>query len=250
MFRKKPAEEAAEHPLPHAEASAPRAPAVREKLDCALGALAELEEQVAELALDAAERKPGAADKLAGHRSKIEAAKTAVDELRAALRLAVKLDRRSDAAAAATMRVEQFSIMKQRAEVRLKAVATIMEAVATAAKAYNEYALATNQMVVAIPTGTRLGQIHIGRNGYGGSWIGDLKDLIASEAYRVAPIDAHGRGARLPFANAPEITSTDPGKFPPAIDLMTDAQQAVLRDIEGQMQRLNAECLAATEEAA
>ncbi|MET4479647.1 hypothetical protein [Bradyrhizobium sp. F1.13.3] len=108
MFRKKPAEEAAEHPLPHVETPTRRAPAVQEKLDCALGALAELEEQVAEFALDAAERKQGAADKLAGHRSKIEAARTAVAELQSALRLALRQDAEAELAQQAAARDQQL----------------------------------------------------------------------------------------------------------------------------------------------
>jgi len=107
MFRRKSGEDAAD-PLPHAEASTRRAPAVREKLDCALGALAELEEQVAEFALDAAERKPGAADKLAGHRSKIEAARTAVAELQSALRLASRQDGEADLVSQAAARDRQL----------------------------------------------------------------------------------------------------------------------------------------------
>ncbi|WP_426608977.1 hypothetical protein [Bradyrhizobium sp. McL0616] len=85
MFRRQSGEEAG--PTHSDPEPTLRAPSVREKLDCARGALAALEEQVAEFALEAAERKPGAADKLAGHRAKTEAAKTAADELAAALRL-------------------------------------------------------------------------------------------------------------------------------------------------------------------
>ncbi|MHC4043563.1 hypothetical protein [Bradyrhizobium sp. 23AC] len=98
MFRKKAGQDVADPVLAPAETSAPRAPAVREKLDCALGALAELEEQGAEYALQAAEREPGAADKLAGHRSRIDAARTAVAELRAALDLALRQDAEAEAA--------------------------------------------------------------------------------------------------------------------------------------------------------
>ncbi len=85
----------------------------------------------------------------------------------------------------------------------------------------------------------------MGRNGFAGSWIGDLKALIAAEAWRLAIPDEHGRGARLPFAQAPELTNDDPGTMPPAIDMFTEAQESVLRDIEAQMQRLNAEAMTA-----
>lgn len=108
MFRRKSGEGAAEQPPPRAEASTQRAPAVREKLDCALGALAELEEQGAEYALHAAERVPGAADKLAGHRSRIEAARTAVTELRAALTLALRQDAEAEIVREAAARDQQL----------------------------------------------------------------------------------------------------------------------------------------------
>ncbi|TFV75302.1 hypothetical protein E4K64_16500 [Bradyrhizobium frederickii] len=108
MFRKKSSEAAVEHSPPQVDASVPRAPAVREKLDCALGALAELEAQGAEYALQAAEREPGAADKLAGHRSRIEAARTAVAELRAALQLAQRQDNEAELAYQAAARDQQL----------------------------------------------------------------------------------------------------------------------------------------------
>ncbi|MET4018146.1 hypothetical protein [Bradyrhizobium sp. S3.2.12] len=117
MFRnRKSGDDAVEHALPQSEASAPRAPAVREKLDCALGALAELDEQGAEFALVAAERKPGAADKLAGHRSKIEAARTAVAELQAALRLALRQDAEAELVGHAAARDRQLRDFEATAE--------------------------------------------------------------------------------------------------------------------------------------
>ncbi|MCK1627406.1 hypothetical protein IVA98_30695 [Bradyrhizobium sp. 160] len=108
MFRKKSAETAAEQPKPQADASVARALAVREKLDCAEGALAELEEQGAEYALQAAEREPGAADKLAAHRGRIDAARTAVAELRAALQLALRQDAETEGARQAAAREQQL----------------------------------------------------------------------------------------------------------------------------------------------
>jgi hypothetical protein len=222
----------------------PRAPAVALKLEAAREALTLHNKEVAQTVLDAAEGVAGATKQLAELRTKISSAEREVFELEQAHSLAMKLDRQSNAAGAAAMRAEQFTVMKKCAEARLKSVATIMEAVATAAKAYSEYVTITNQMVVALPTGTRMGFIAMGRNGYGGSWVGDLKSLIASEAWRLTAIDARGRGARLPFAEQPELTSTDHTKLPPAIDVMTEAQESMLRDVEAQMTRLNDEQMA------
>jgi hypothetical protein len=221
-----------------------RAPAIALKLEAAREALKLHNNEVAQTVLDAAENVPGAAKRLSDLRGRISTAEREVGELEQAHALAMKLDRQSDAAGAAAMRGEQFAIMKQRADVRLKAVATIMEAVATAAQAYSEYAVATNEMVTALPTGTRLNFVSLGRNGYGGNWLRDLKGLIGAEAYRLTTLDARGRGARLPFAEQPEISSTDHTKLPAAIDLMTEAQESILRDVEGQMARLNAESMA------
>ena len=220
-----------------------RAPAVALKLEAARQALQLHNNDVALAALDAAENAPGAAKRLADLREKISSAERDFAELEKAYALAASLDRQSDALGAASMREEQFAIMKQRAEVRLKAVAMIMDSIATAAAAYSTYAVATNEMVTALPTGARMPFIAIGRNGYGGSWVGDLKNLISAEAWRLVIVDEHGRGARLPFSQQPELR--------PALELMTEAQETVMRDIEEQMTRLNEQQMAlASEEAA
>ncbi len=228
----------------------PRAPVYASKLEAARDSLHALESEVGPARLAAEEGAPNAAKGLADLRSKIAAAEREVDELEKAHALAAKLDRQSDATAAAAMRAEQFAVMKQHAAARLKALETVMAALATAAKAYSEYAIETNAMVVAVPTGTHMGFVALGRNGYGRSWLGDLKALIAAEAFRLTVADEHGRGARLPFAKQPELTSDDPGAITPAIDVFTEAQEAVLRDIEAQMQRLSAEAMTAAGEAA
>src|SRR5947208_5745945 len=215
-----------------------RAPAVAEKLEAAKSALQNLSAEVGQAALEAAENAPGAARRLADLRSRISAAERDVDELTRAHMLAEKLDRQSDATAAAAMRAEQFAIMKKCAATRLKAVATVMEAIGIAGAAFSEYAIATNDMVIALPTGSRMPFIAMGKNGYAGSWVGDLKSLIAGEAFRVTVTDENGRGARLPFAQQPELTSDDPGTITPAIDVFTEAQNFVLRDIEGQIEQL------------
>jgi hypothetical protein len=222
----------------------PRAPAVAMKLEAAREVARTLEQDVGQFVLDAAEGVSGAAKRLADLRTTIAAAQRDVGELEQAHALAMKLDRQAAAAVATVMRKEQFAVMKQRADVRLEALATIMEAVATAAKAYHKYVVSTNEMVVALPTGTRLSFIALGRNGYGGSWVGNLKELIAAEAWRLIVIDDKGRAARLPFATAPELSNDDHTKLPSALALMTEAHANILRDIEAQMERLNAESMA------
>jgi hypothetical protein len=218
-----------------------RAPAVALKLEAARNALQDLEQQTGQAALDAAENAPGGAKRLAGLRQQIADAEREVSELERAHVFAARADREASAAGAVALRAEQFAIMKKHAANRLNSAAIVMEALATASKAFSEYAIETNAMVVALPTGTRMAFMGMGRNGYGGSWIGDLKTLIAAEAFRLTVTDELGRGARLPFAQAPELTSDNPGALTPAIDVLTEAQETVLRDIEGQMRRLNDE---------
>lgn len=228
-----------------------RAPAVAQKLEGAREALKLHNNELAQTVLDAAENVPGALKRLGDLRAKISTAERDVAELEKAYALAAAIDRKSDAAGAAAMREEQFAIMKQRADVRLKAVATIMDAIKTAAAAYSTYAIATNEMVTALPTGARMPFVAIGRNGYGGSWVGDLRTLISAEAWRTVIVDEHGRGARLPFSQQPELSTDNPAAFRPGIELMTEAQETVMRDVEEQMARLNEQQMAlASEEAA
>ncbi len=115
----------------------PRSPGVAMKLEAAREVARKLEQDVGQFVLDAADGVAGAAKRLADLRTTIAAAQRDVGELEQAHFLALRLDRQANAAGAAEMRTEQFAIMKQRAEVRLKAAANIMEALATASKAYH-----------------------------------------------------------------------------------------------------------------
>lgn len=241
MFRRKSRDEAA-GPLDRADdVAAPRAPAVREKLDCALGALAELEEQVAEYALEAAERKAGAADKLAGHRAKIEAAKTAADELAAALRLAEKLDRRNAAAGAAEMRAEQLAEFKKEFAAREKAMGAVLDAAAAMAKAYGEYSEATLRALAAAPTGTVIPPMFMGpENSYGPAF-GPGERMILAELYRLSPERSDGIGKFvLPFARpSSEMTRNKPEEMPAGIDELRAAHEAIISSVARQVDRLD-----------
>jgi hypothetical protein len=222
----------------------PRAPLIRGKLEDAEQALLVLESEVGPLACDEAEGKPGAAAKLAGLNSKIAAAERTRHQLRNALRFALQDDLKMAAVGADKMRTDQFSIFRKKGEARLTTLATMFEALATAQTAYSQYAIQTNEMVVALPSGTSMGIVAVGYNGWGGSWVGNLKKLIAGEMFRVATPDKTGRGARLPFAEAPNLSSDDVTKMSPAIHLMREAHDKILGDIEGQMERLNRDALA------
>lgn len=245
MFRKKSGNEIIDEPeqigaSPTARAEGPRAPAVHAKLDAALAVLTDMDMQVGELALEAVERKPGAAEKLTAHRAKIEAAKTAVAELRAAVELAERLDREADAVAAVKMRKEQFAVMQQKAKARLAEVEKMTTAVATMAECMSRYAILTNEMITALPTGTVLPVVGMGKNNWAGNWLGNLSLLLAGEAWRLAKPDAQGRGARLPFAAPPSTDAqNDPAAIEPALSLMEQAQSYVLAEIAAQLEKLH-----------
>jgi hypothetical protein len=223
---------------------APRAPLIREKLEAAEQALAALESEIGPLACDEAEGKPGAAAKLAALNSKIEAAKRTRHQMRNALRFALQDDLKTAAAGAAKMRDEQFAVCQAAGARRLIAAQTIFNALAAAVPAMSEYAIQTNEMVTALPTGTNVGILSMGNNGWAGSWIGNLANLISAEAYRLAIPDKEGRGARLPFAKAPDIRSDDPAKIEPAMDLLRAAQAKAISEIQLQLEKLNREALA------
>lgn len=240
MFRRKSGDEAGSIPGAEDEPSQ-RAPAVRERLDCALGALAELEEQVAEFALEAAERKPGAADKLAGHRAKIEAARTAAAELTSALRLAEKIDRRNAAAGAAQMRAEQLAEFKKEFAEREKAMGAVLDAAAAMAKAYGEYSEATLRALAAAPTGAVIPPMFMGpENSYGPAF-GPGERMILAELYRLSPERSDGIGKFvLPFARpTSEMTRNKPEEMPAGIDELRAAHEAIISSVARQVDRLD-----------
>lgn len=246
MFRKQSGEEAG--PTQSDPEPTLRAPAVRGKFACALGALAELEEQVAEYALEAAERKPGAADKLAGHRAKIEAAQTAVDELRAALRLAEKLDRQAAAAGAVRMRNEQFTALKQQFAAREKAAKAVMKAVTDLSDSYGKFSECSLGIISVLPSGAVLPTMSMGPNGIFGPALGPCGQLILAELWRVAPERRDGTGRFvLPFVKVGIELLKDVSELPVGIDELRTADQAILANISEQIEHLNETALRAAD---
>lgn len=204
MFRRKSGEEAAEHPLPQAEVPARRAPAVQEKLDCALGALAELEEQVAEFALDAAERKQGAADKLAGHRSKIEAARTAVAELQSALRLALRQDAEAELAQQAAARDQQLREFAATAEEWTRVGVELAGLLEKAAKLRVNLGTLAEDMQHKFPTGVVPHPVDFKSVDI---MVGGIANPIALEALLAGEMFKHGLpNAFLPGARPPHAS--------------------------------------------
>ncbi|SDJ43999.1 hypothetical protein SAMN05216338_104973 [Bradyrhizobium sp. Rc2d] len=236
MFRKKAGAEPKDEPFVP-ETCAQRAPQVRANLETALAVQAELEAEVAQFALEAIERQPGAAGKLAAHREKIEAAKRAVDELRAALQLALRLDSEAAGAAAIQMRAEQLAVFEKAAAERVEAMAAVLEKIAEATIEWARYTQATAELATALPTGTFLPAMNFGD---GGSFLGSGEALIGREAWRVA-----GAGPKPPFAKAPPLTAgDDTTKMRPARETLQEAHQAVLRSVRAQVEKLDREVTA------
>lgn len=224
----------------------PRAPAVIAKLDGAAAALAALDTEVAELALAAAENKPGAAGRLAAHRSKIEEAERRVGELRRAVTLAVQIDRRNDVDARAKIRSSQLEAMIAHAKDRDTAVLEICEAAKAMAAAYQRYSQSTLKMLGVKPIGTAIPAMGMGPNALCGSVIGNLELLIAVELFRRSEDDADGQRYVVPLARPLSATNASPITTPPAIEMFRAAQAAILADIQGQVEKIDAEDMVAT----
>jgi hypothetical protein len=227
--------------------SIPRAPAASEKLAAAETTLADLEADVASLALEASEGKAGAEKSLASHRSKIELAERSVSELRRAVALAERLDRQSNATAAAEMRAEQLTAFRSAFAAREKAMRTVLDAAATMATAYAAYSEANLTALAVVPSGTTVPPMAVGAEGFAGSAFGPCERLILSELWRLAPerLDGIGRFS-LPFARpSSEMTRLKPEAMPPAIEEIVAADNAILQSIAAQIDQLNQREIAA-----
>lgn len=225
----------------------PRAPAARAKLQQAEAVLAELEADVATLALEASEGKAGADKALAGHRSKIELAACSVSELRRAVHLAEKLDRKSAAGEAERMRADQFGAFLKHGKERLSAAEDIFKAAAVMATATQRYGVATQQMVSVLPAGTSLPIMSMGRIGEFGGALSNLELLLSAEFWRLAA-DAdvpYGKRFSVPFARQPTMGNADHRTMEPAAIVFGEAHAAIISEIEAQLAKIAAKAMTA-----
>lgn len=212
----------------------PRAPAARTRLEAAQSALSTLVLERDALALDALEGRAGADKALASHRAKIAAAEINISELAGALKLAERLDREADAAAAAQMRAEQLAVFEKASAVRVDAMAEVLTLIGKAAEAYGRYVQASSDMATSLPTGVHLPVMHF--EGFSGHFLGNGEALIGREAFRVAI-----PGARPPFARLPALSADDDvAKMRPGAEILRDAHAAVLESVKAQVERLDA----------
>ena len=227
--------------------TSPRAPGARAKFEVAAAILADLDREVAALALEASEGKDGAAKALADHRGRIDHAQRDVTELRGAVMLAARLDREAAAAATAGMRAEQLSVFRKAMKTRDKEMATVLEAAAAMAAAYGRYSEATLDAQTAVPSGTVVPGLMVGPEGLYGPAFGPCKFLILAELYRLGPDRRDGIGRIvLPFARpATESTRLDHAAIPPGLDEFKAANRVIVTEIERQVATLDAQAMAA-----
>jgi hypothetical protein len=214
-----------------------RAPAVAEQLASVEGVLAQLESQIAQCALDESEGVSGAAAKMTALNAKVSAQRAERHKKRQAHRLALALDRKTDAAAAARMRSEQLANFKANCQAREQAMTAVLTAASAMAKAFGDFSEATLKAAISTPSGTSVPPMAIGPSGAYGPAFGPCERLVLAELYRLAPERADGIGRFvLPFAKpTSELLRHKPEAIPPGIDEFRAADQAIVREIEAQV---------------
>jgi hypothetical protein len=224
-----------------------RAPAVALKLEAARGILQDLESETGQAALDASENAPGAVKRLADLRVRITNAERDVADLTKAQALASQIDREAVAAARVKMRREQLAAFKGHVVAREKFMLTALEHAAAMAAAYTAFQFESEAMISVLPSGTSFPAMAMGENGISGNLLGSCERLLLAEMYRIgAKHDERGRRAILPFAKPQVVALRDePDKIRPSAEVLKEAHAAVLREIEGQIERLNSETVKA-----
>lgn len=226
-------------------AAEPRAPAIALKLEAARATLQDLHRDVAQARLEASEDKPGAQQHLADVRSRLDAAEREERELEGAYALAKRLDRESLAASAIAMRAEQRTVFRKHLTQREKYMAVALHHAAEMAKAYTQFQLETQEMVSVLPSGTALPTLAMGINGLSGNLIGGGDRLLLAEIFRTGAIrDERGRRAVIPFSKPQVLTMRDePEKIPAGLEVLREAHDALLREIDGQIANLDGDLL-------
>ncbi len=218
-----------------------RAPQVAVKLEAARSALQSLESEVGQAALEATEDQPGSDQRLAGLRQQITDAERSVAELKRAHQLAQLLDREALALGAIAMRAEQLAAFKKHVTAREKHFAVALSHAAELAKAFRQFLFESEGMVSVLPSGTAFPALAVGELGLGGNLLGGCDKLLLAEMFRLGAVpDANGRIGILPFAKPTIMTQRgQPDKIPPSLEVLQEAHDALIREIEAQVQRLD-----------
>ena len=123
----------------------------------------------------------------------------------------------------------------------IEAFVGVLKAAADMATHFAQYSEATLAAQIAVPVGTSIPVMMLGAQGeFGPAW-GPCGRLIAAEAYRLAPERSDGIGRFvLPWAQpSSEQTRGMPSSIRPGIDELVAADNAIVAEIEGQIQKLN-----------
>ena len=227
---------------PKEEPAKLHAPDAAARLAAAEAALIELDAELGPLSLAVSEGEAGAEKKLLALETRIGVAKNLRFKADRAHRHAILLDHQELAAGAAKMRAEQLAVFERAGAERVAAMTEVLELIAKASVAFGRYAAATGEMVTAVPSGTHLPVMGFG-DGTAGNFLGNCEFLIGREAFRIAALAGT---ARLPFAKVPPLSQGDNHlTMQPAIEVLQQAQEVVLRDVKVQIGRLNIEAMTA-----
>jgi hypothetical protein len=209
----------------------PIAPAVAEKLAAAEQHRADLESEIAVVALDAALERPGAAAKLSALEKQINVARDRCSQLSAASRLAKQRDSRMEIQATAKARQAQVATMQRHADARLKAMEDFSRSIKPAADAYAKFLTETDNMANAAPTGILQQAIIwdlLETMLDGQVWPASVDIIAAGEIYRHSAA-AKGR-ALMPGASPPTMQLRDmPDKIEPIAEGVKRLNEYLLR---------------------
>jgi hypothetical protein len=218
-----------------------RAPQVSNKLEAARCVLQALESEVGQAALEATEDQPGSAERLAGLRQQITDAERDVAELERALTFAARADNEALALGAIAMRASQLAAFKKHVTAREKHFAIAVTHAQEMAKAYRQFLLESEGMASVLPSGTFFPTLAVGELGLGGNLLGGCDRLLLAEMFRLgAQPDGSGRVGILPFAKPTSMTQRGlPDKIPPSLDVLQEGHDALIKEIEAQVRRLD-----------
>jgi hypothetical protein len=210
---------------------------VAPKLEAARIRLAELEDQQGAAALAATLDEAGAASRLAQLNNQIDCARRERAQLEVAHRVAVHRDAMAKAAIESKARRTQLAAFEKVGAERLKAWRETCEGLAAAAEAYTRFIELTDEMAVAMPTGTvqqtilwRMADTIVAD---GGAFPATLDVLLGAEMFRNATNPSR---ALLPGARPPTETQRyKPASIEPAVASIERMNQYLVGLVRGKL---------------
>jgi hypothetical protein len=184
---------------------------------------------------------PGHSNALTILRARIAGAERDAAELDRAHAFAARAHREMTATNAIAMRATQMAAFRKHVAAREKHMAVALAHAGEIAKAFRQFQLESEAMISVLPSGTSFPTMAIGDLGLGGNLLGGCDKLLLSEMFRLGAVpDASGRVAVLSFAKPTIVTQRgQPDRIPPGLEVLQQGHDALLREIEGQVQRLD-----------